>query len=172
MRDKLLLLLTILLIFCAAVLAQKGSIKGVVTDSKTGEAIIGATVRVVGTNFGNQTDADGQYRIQNLEPGVYEFQVAYIGYKTMVFKNIKILSDEITIHNFQIEMEYLTSCDGIVDYWGLNLINRREPATSHIITQEDIRSIPARSTSSIIGIVGGVTQLSGMNTQMTNPIIH
>ena len=43
-----------------------GKISGVVSDAETGEAIIGANVRISGTNLGAATDVDGFYYIINL----------------------------------------------------------------------------------------------------------
>ena len=61
-----------------------GKISGVVSDAETGEAIIGANVRISGTNLGAATDVDGFYYIINLDPGIYNIEVRYIGYKTAI----------------------------------------------------------------------------------------
>ena len=39
---------------------------GVVTDARTGEAIIGASVAIVGTTTGVITDIDGKFTINNV----------------------------------------------------------------------------------------------------------
>ncbi|MBI5808441.1 MAG: carboxypeptidase-like regulatory domain-containing protein, partial [Ignavibacteriales bacterium] len=49
----------------------KGRIKGKVVDLQTGEALIGANVVVVGSTAGAGSDVNGEYLIQNLDPGVY-----------------------------------------------------------------------------------------------------
>ena len=59
--------------------AQSG-VKGVVKDA-SGEPIIGATVRVVGSEGGAITDIDGNFTIN--APAGAKLQVSYIGYKTI-----------------------------------------------------------------------------------------
>ena len=46
--------------------AKKTEIVGVVTDARTGEAIIGASVAIVGTTTGVITDIDGKFTINNV----------------------------------------------------------------------------------------------------------
>ncbi len=61
-------------------------IKGQVCDSKTGEALIGATVQVDGTNIASATDINGHFSLSGLEEGhCYRLTVSYVAYKT---KNI------------------------------------------------------------------------------------
>ncbi len=59
---------------------QSGIVKGQVVD-KTGEPIIGATVKVVGSNIGVVTDFDGNFEIQNVPSGSM-LSISYIGYRT------------------------------------------------------------------------------------------
>ena len=71
------LILSILCIF--AVCAQAQTVSGVVKDA-SGDAIIGATVRVSGTNTGTVTDSKGHYSITASRGSV--LTVSYIGYLT------------------------------------------------------------------------------------------
>lgn len=58
-------------------------IKGTVTDQKTGEALIGATVQVVGSDVAAATDINGQFTLSGLEEGKrYKLHVSYVAYKT------------------------------------------------------------------------------------------
>ncbi|MFK7845831.1 MAG: TonB-dependent receptor [Rhodothermales bacterium] len=59
-----------------------GVVEGVVKDASTGEALIGATVRVDGTALGAATTADGTFRIAQVPDGAQTLVVSYIGYKT------------------------------------------------------------------------------------------
>jgi TonB-linked SusC/RagA family outer membrane protein len=78
MKKKLLLLLVLLITSMQVVLAQSNVLKGQVLDEK-GEAIIGATIRVKGTNKGTVTDANGMFRL-NSEEGV-TLTISAIGMK-------------------------------------------------------------------------------------------
>jgi len=60
---------------------ERHSVKGTVTDAGTGEPLIGATVRVVGSSKGALTDVDGNYTMTSMAPSD-EIEISYIGYKT------------------------------------------------------------------------------------------
>ena len=60
---------------------ERHSVKGTVTDAGTGEPLIGATVRVVGSSKGALTDVDGNYTMTSVAPSD-EIEISYIGYKT------------------------------------------------------------------------------------------
>ena len=49
--------------------AQTGTVRTTVYDDETGEALIGASVVVVGTTQGTVTDLDGKAAITGLDPG-------------------------------------------------------------------------------------------------------
>lgn len=62
---------------------QTASVKGVVVD-QTGEAIIGATVKVLGSQKGAISDFEGNFTIDAQRGD--QLEVSYIGYKTQVIK--------------------------------------------------------------------------------------
>lgn len=55
-------------------------IQGKISDIETGEEIIGATLLVVETGQGTDTDEDGNYQLL-LPPGTYTLTIQYIGYR-------------------------------------------------------------------------------------------
>ncbi|MEO0788948.1 MAG: TonB-dependent receptor [Bacteroidota bacterium] len=61
-------------------LLAQSSVSGVVTDSETGDPLIGASVLVVETGTGTVTDIDGKYTVTADVGG--ELQFSYTGYKT------------------------------------------------------------------------------------------
>ncbi len=48
-----------------------GKISGKVTDSKSGETLIGLTVKITAATLGASTDIEGRYTLGNLNPGKY-----------------------------------------------------------------------------------------------------
>jgi outer membrane receptor protein involved in Fe transport len=63
-----------------AVRAQTGTIAGVVTDTKSGVGLAGATLVVEGTSRSTTTGNDGRYRISEVAPATYTVRARYIGY--------------------------------------------------------------------------------------------
>ncbi|MCH7402006.1 SusC/RagA family TonB-linked outer membrane protein [Belliella kenyensis] len=75
------LLLLFIFIGSLSASAQESSIKGRVTDSKTGEPIFGAIVMVKGTSKGTSADIDGFYSLGNVsEQDILRF--SYLGFET------------------------------------------------------------------------------------------
>ena len=72
------------LIFISFILSilngQTGIISGFVTDSESGESLIGANVFLQETGQGMATDINGYYIIQEIAPGNYTIMVSYIGF--------------------------------------------------------------------------------------------
>ena len=64
-----------------AVLAQTGTLSGVVTDASTQEPLPGANVAIQEIQKGAATDADGNYRITGIPEGAYSVTISFIGYK-------------------------------------------------------------------------------------------
>lgn len=88
---SLVLLLAFLPLF---VVAQTGTIRGFVYDTKTGEPIIFTNVILKGTTIGAATDVNGYYSINKVEPGRYTLEVTYLGYDT-VQQSVSVARDQI-----------------------------------------------------------------------------
>lgn len=72
---------SLVLVLVAALAANAGTtgkIVGRVTD-ENGTPLIGATVLILGTQYGAMTDPNGEYFIINLAPGTYDVQARMVG---------------------------------------------------------------------------------------------
>jgi TonB-dependent receptor len=81
---KSILLSMLPLLFVASsinLLAQNGSIKGVIKDSQTGASLPFCNAILVGTSFGCASDKEGSYIIRNIPPGKYTLRATYLGYQ-------------------------------------------------------------------------------------------
>jgi hypothetical protein len=70
--------------------ARAGTLEGQVKDDRTGEVIIGANIRVMGTNLGGTTDLDGKYAIAGLPAGTYSVRIFYGGYAAKVVTGVVV----------------------------------------------------------------------------------
>jgi hypothetical protein len=135
-----------------------GTLKGTITDEKTGETIPFANVVVKqGEKIisGSATDINGKFTIKPLAPGKYDMHVQNVGYTTKVIKDLIINSDKIT---FQ-DVALLSGIDlGEVDVveYSVPLIDRDGGATGGTVTSEDIEKMPLRDATSIATTVAGV----------------
>lgn len=165
MHRKIFYFLMILALSSSLTLAQKGKIKGKVTDLQTGDVLIGATVQIAGTVYGAQTGADGDYLIQNLDPGNYDLKVSYIGYKTMTFKGIRVNSDQTAYYDITLPSDdiQVNTVEVVAER---KLIQKSEAASNTIKTADDIKSLPTRSITTVINMTAGVASVSGVGTSI------
>ena len=92
MKKKLLTLLALLFLFTGMAMAQT-TVNGTVVSADDGEPIIGASIRLAGTNFGAVTDVNGKFTI-TLRQGITKITVSYVGYTTQtvtIKPNMKIV---------------------------------------------------------------------------------
>lgn len=78
---KLLKTITILWCICVCAGAHAQIIEGSLTDESTGEPLVGATVRIAGTQKGTVTDIDGNYRLEGVA-GWNQMEFSYVGYSS------------------------------------------------------------------------------------------
>ncbi len=96
MTRKSLLTLSLSVLSALTALAQTGTLRGVIKDTKTKEAIIGGTVRVDGTQLGASTDVEGNFTIANVPSGTHKIIVSYISYQTKEIPAVRIESGNTT----------------------------------------------------------------------------
>ena len=82
MKFKIILLISLFSISFYGYSQQKITVKGVVTEMKTGDPAIGATVLVKGTTSGTVTDIDGNYTLDNVASNA-TLEFSYIGMNTV-----------------------------------------------------------------------------------------
>ena len=75
---------------------QTGKIAGKVTDKKSGETLIGLTVKITGTTTGASTDVEGRYNIGGLAPGKYAVTFSYLGYASKNITDVDVTSGNVT----------------------------------------------------------------------------
>lgn len=94
---------------------KKAKIIGIVTDSKTGEPIIGATVQLLGTTTGVITDVDGKFELAAFPKN--EIQISYIGYVT---KKVKVGSQKV------MSITLAEDAQQLMRWWSLLLVRDRK----------------------------------------------
>ena len=74
----------LLLLLPLAILAQTATVSGTVTDARTGETLIGATVVDTRGGKGAVTNLYGHYSL-TLRRGAVTLKVSFVGYETQTF---------------------------------------------------------------------------------------
>lgn len=72
------------------VFSQTAILRGVVTDARSLEPIPFATVVIQGSNNGLTTDFEGKFEFTDLNAGLYNIEVSFLGYKKAVVYEIEL----------------------------------------------------------------------------------
>jgi outer membrane receptor protein involved in Fe transport len=161
MRVKLLFFALLVGLFVTTFLSPKqtysqstGSIGGTITDAADKGPIIGAIVKIEGTNKATESDINGEFTFLNIEPGTYNLVATYAGYQPSKKTGIKVSVDQKSIANF--EMINTTTTDTItivVDRKGIGTDQSGRYITQQTIEQQGIRGI-----NNIVAKTSGVVQ--------------
>ena len=86
---------SLFLFFPFILLAQSVNIKGRIIEQDSVKPAIGASVSLLSTVNnayirGNQTGSNGNFEIESVDPGTYNLQVTYIGFKTYTRNNFVV----------------------------------------------------------------------------------
>lgn len=134
--------------------ADTGKISGKVTDSSTGESLIGANIVIEGTFMGAATGMDGSYFILNIPPGKYNVRAEVIGYKILLQQNVQVMADLTTKIDFALEQTVLEGEQVVVEA-KRPIIQPDLTASRSIRTAEDIQTIPIDDIEDIVGLSAG-----------------
>lgn len=160
LRNKLLpyLLMVVLMVGSAVIInaVGTGQIKGTVIDKETGEGIIGASVMVVGTNFGAMTDFEGKYVIRRLQPGTYSLKISHLDYDILEITDVEVKSDLTAEVSAQLEKKTTDIGKTITVTTERDIIEKFEISNQATITKEQIMSQPVTSVDQLLTKVAGV----------------
>lgn len=126
------------------------SLAGKVTDAETGEPILfGDVILYKGGSFltGAPTDIDGFYNFANMDPGTYDVEVQYSGYKTTRMNSMIVYGGQANKLDFQLESG--SSDVVIVKDYDVPLIKQDETTANITLTSEQLKKLPTRNIRAI-----------------------
>ncbi len=129
------LLLSLTLIGQAAFARQSATVSGTVTDARTGEGLVGATVKLRGTSTGNSTDVEGNYAFK-AEPGQYVLEASFVGYAVST-RNITLSAGETFTADFALS-------EGSVDLNEIVVVGSRNANRTVLETPVPVDVIPLK----------------------------
>lgn len=137
-------------IFAFASSLMGGAISGHVCDTN-GNPLIGATVMIPGTALGAMTNANGEYLIENIEPGYYSVQARMVGMGEKTMDGIEVFENHVTVFDF-----------GGPEIFGVSLqtvLINEEPKSGRILVHRDdltVTDLPLEHTSASISVSGNL----------------
>ena len=166
---------------------QLGSIRGRVVVEGANRPLGAATVSVVGTQIGAQTNDAGEYRLNNVPPGPRQVRVQRLGFAAMT-SPVTVVAGETATLDFTIREAPVALEQVVVTATGD--VRRKEIANSMAtISAEQIEDAPVANAQQLLAAqtpgvtvlgnsgqpgAGGVIRLRGNNSisQSNNPIIY
>jgi len=156
---KTLPLLTLLLL-PILLFGQNQTIKGTITDKQSTEPLIGARIIIVGTDplVGAIADLNGQYRLENLNPGRYELSFTMDGYRSQTASNVVVSAGKETVIDIQMEESINTVEDVVILAKKGEVNNENTSVSSRSFSMEEVnryaggRSDPARLAANFAGV--------------------
>ena len=162
MFRKVLLTIGLLLVAQMAVFAQ-GTIKGKITDEKTGEALMSANIRLWQDDQlkgGARTNLEGEYTISNVAVGKYDIEISYMGYATLKI-TVDVKASGYTVVNEKLAKAGQQLNVVVVKGQKVPVIDIGAPETGARLSSEDIKKMPANSVEGIVAAVAGVGYSDG-----------
>jgi len=119
-----------------------GKISGVVIDKKTGERLPGVNIILVDSDIGAATNANGEYFIINLPPDTYTLKASYVGYATIIIKDVRVNIERTTSIDIEMQEESLQLGQEIVVEAKREVIRKDVSFSQNILTTQEIESSP------------------------------
>ncbi|MCF7804915.1 MAG: TonB-dependent receptor [Candidatus Marinimicrobia bacterium] len=134
MHSKLYNLMFLAVLLPGIILAD-GTIEGTVTDATSGEALVGANVLLVKTDYGAATNEAGEFVIPDVPDGSYTLRVTHIGYKEYN-ETIRINNSALKI---DIELQPTEIRGERVIVEPTRAIERKTPVTFSSLSKEELQ---------------------------------
>jgi TonB-linked SusC/RagA family outer membrane protein len=172
MLNKLLLSL-LLCLSTAALASAQVTLTGTVTDSETGEPLIGISIFLPELERGTSTDLDGVYLIPNVAEGSYSLRATFVGYQQYTTR-IHVGSQDL-VHNINLEQMIVGLDDIVVTAFGIQREARALGYGVSSVSSEQIQNrLEVDISRSLSGKMPGVRvqQVGGMTGSPTNITIR
>ena len=143
-------------LLAAPLLAQSaGVVAGTVTESGTNRAISGVRISVAGTARAAVTDERGQYRIEYPGTGEVTIIAARLGNEPLT-RSVQLLRTGVTRVDFTLVPGSALLPDVIVSATRAPQSPREVAATVNVMSREQIRTNPARTTDDLLRELPGI----------------
>ena len=152
-----LLLFAFLLFYPLSSHAQStGSIGGQIVDAKEHTPLVGAVVKIQGSNVGAVTNDNGEYIILNVDVNTYNIEASYIGYESRIVTGVKVSVDQKTKINFELSLsgEITTKVITVeAERKGIDV-----DQSGIVIEEKTIKNSGTRGVNNIVSKTAGVVQ--------------
>ena len=143
-----------------------GQVEGRITDSVTGETLLGATVSIPGTSVGAATDLDGRYVLRRIPAGTQTLEFNYLGYQSLR-KTVEVVAGQTITVDAELEQEVLEGDEVVVlaqRAGQQQAINQQISSDNivNVVSEQRIQELPDFNAAAAI------SRLPGISTQKSS----
>ncbi len=149
--------------YTVSLAATSSKIEGYITDTKSGEPLIGANIMLTETSLGSASDENGAYIIKNIPIGNYTLKAMFIGYETLD-KEIRVEGDQAYIIDITLKPSAIELQETKVSAEKRKEKVTGAPASMEIVTSRDIKGKTTTNMGAYLkGLKGIDFTSSGIN---------
>ncbi|MBI4429517.1 MAG: TonB-dependent receptor [Ignavibacteriales bacterium] len=156
-----------LLFFVSSALRGQGvDVRGVVSDSATGERIPYANVTILTTPRGASSNIAGFFLIPGVPLGTYELAASAVGYERQV-KNVVVQGPDPIVVNFKLNPQAVQKEEIVISGEVKRELSALRTST-HVVDKQDLKMVPMTAQEDILRslqILPGIVSTSDVNSQ-------
>jgi len=138
-----------------------GKIAGQVTDGESRQPLPGVNVVLEGTTLGAATDAEGDYLILNVPPGVYVLKATMIGYKGVRVQGVRVSADHTARIDIPMTPTVLELEETVTVTAERPVIRKDLTSTLAAVGAEEISQLPVETLADVLELQTGVVRGAG-----------
>jgi outer membrane receptor for ferrienterochelin and colicin len=139
----------------AAFSGSAGKITGHVIDAETNDPLVVVNILIEGTRMGAATDVNGEYTILNVPPGTYNLRASTVGYKAVVYQQVKVSIDLTTTIDFNLTQSSILMNEEVV-VAKRPAITKDLTSSTAIVDASKIDQLPITEFSQVLSLQAGV----------------
>jgi len=152
------ILIALLLFTVQFVVAQTGVIRGKAFNKINNEAVPFVNIAVQGTAMGAVADENGNYVISNLNPGLYNLEASFVGFKKLIIYEVQVTNARPAIVDFELEEEAKNLEEVVITAANTFVKSEESPLSLRTIGTTEIKRTPGgnRDISRVVRSLPGV----------------
>ena len=159
----------LLLVLPVYIYAAVAAFTGKVTDAKTNEPIIGATLTIPQLKISTSTNANGEFSFAQLPArGRYVVQVSYLGYQTLV-QTVDLSSP--TALTFALTPSIIEAREVVVTGTVITSTSKNNSTSAAVLNKEDLQGSYTNLIDALAKQVPGVSQIT-TGPGISKPVIR
>jgi outer membrane receptor protein involved in Fe transport len=161
-------------------LSHAGTIRGKIHDSKTGEPMTGATVKLAHTHFTTTVQLDGTFTFRHIPAGKYEVEASSVGYQPSKEMEVVLSSDndskdislDLAPASVTLEEVQVTTASGGSNDNKARRLEQRSDIVQNVLSARNIELSPDVTMGNAMQRISGVSVQRGSSGEARYAIIR